>query len=171
MPQDAYIQQTINQVLLNYPFSSRIEIRDSVACHRSSLGSLRRVSMLYSDTFSRPPIAQVANTNFHCRQPWSHRNISEATHSQLHNFLSVTYTASLHHLVYMGVHGRVSGLHNTSVVTPQNIAQLEGVPICLFSCAENDVYNSEWTSTNLGEANSGVCYERQVFKARGHLDP
>lgn len=76
----------------------------------------------------------------------------------------------MHHLVYIVVHGRVSGLHTTSVVTPQNIAQLEDIPILLFSCAENDVCNSEWTATNLGEANGRVCYERQAFEARGHLD-
>lgn len=104
---------------------------------------------------------------------WSHRNLNDATHAQLENFLGGTSMRSLHHLMYMGVHGYVTDSQDTSLLTPQNIARLRGLPIFFFSGAENDVYRPECTDlsfTTLSEANGGLCYERQVFEGRGHLD-
>ncbi|KAK2609820.1 hypothetical protein N8I77_003299 [Diaporthe amygdali] len=145
-PQDGYIQQAINQALRFYPVGSRDEICNSVVCHRSSL------------VFGRL---------------WSHRNLNEATHSQLENFVGGTSMKSLHHLMYMGTHNFVTDSHDVSLVTPQNIARLKGLPIFLFSGSENAVYapeNTDLSFTTLSEANGGLCYERQVFEGRGHLD-
>lgn len=145
-PRDGYVQQAINQVLRFYPVGHRHEICNSVVCHRSSL------------VFGRL---------------WSHKGLNEATHSQLENFVGGTSMASLNHLMFQGTHDYVTDSQNENLVTPQNIARLKGLPIFLFSGAENDVYTPENTDisfTTLSEANGGGFYERQVFKGRGHLD-
>lgn len=79
----------------------------------------------------------------------------------------------LRHLTHMGCYGEVADTHGGPLVTPQNIARLKGLPIFLFSGAENDVYaahNTDVSFTTLCEINGGLCYERQVFEGRGHLD-
>ncbi|KXH33092.1 glucose-methanol-choline oxidoreductase [Colletotrichum simmondsii] len=145
-PRDGYIQQAINQLLRFYPVGHRNEICNSVVCHRSSLA------------FGRL---------------WSHKGLNEATHSQLENFVGGASMANLNHLMYQGTHEVVTDSQNESLVTPQNIARLKGLPIFLFSGSENEVYapeNTDISFTTLTEANGGVCYERQVFQNRGHLD-
>ncbi|GKT52442.1 uncharacterized protein ColSpa_12623 [Colletotrichum spaethianum] len=145
-PRDGYLQQAINQVLRFYPVGHRNEICNSVVCHRSSLvfGLL-----------------------------WSHKGLNEATHSQLENFVGGTSMTSLNHLMYQGTHEYVTDSQNENLVTPQNIARLKGLPIFFFSGTQNEVYapdNTDTSFTTLTEANGGICYERQVFKDRGHLD-
>lgn len=81
--------------------------------------------------------------------------------------------ASLNHLMFQGTHDYATDSQNENLVTPQNIARLKGLPIFLFSGADNDVYapdNTDISFTTLSEANGGGFYERQVFKGRGHLD-
>lgn len=73
----------------------------------------------------------------------------------------------------MALAGAVADAHGASLVTPQNVARLRGLPIFLFSGAEDDVYaprNTDVSFTALCEANGSLCYERQVFEGRGHLD-
>lgn len=80
---------------------------------------------------------------------------------------------NLHHMMYMGCHGFVTDSHDASLVTPQNIARLKGLPIFLFSGAEGDVYapdNTDLSFTMLSETNGSLCYRREVFEDRGHLD-
>ncbi|KAK1590288.1 glucose-methanol-choline oxidoreductase [Colletotrichum navitas] len=145
-PNDGYVQQALNQVLRFYPVGHRNEICNSVVCHRSSL------------VFGRL---------------WSHKGLNEATHSQLENFLGGMSMASLNHLMYQGTHGIVTDSQNENLVTPQNIARLKGLDIFFFSGTEDDVFapdNTDTSFTTLSEANGGVCYERQVFPDRGHMD-
>lgn len=81
--------------------------------------------------------------------------------------------ASLRHLMFQGTHEYATDSQNENLVTPQNIARLKGLPIFFFSGSENDVYapeNTDISFTTLSEANGGICYERQVFQGRGHLD-
>ncbi|OLN81041.1 Cholesterol oxidase 1 [Colletotrichum chlorophyti] len=145
-PRDGYVQQAINQLLRFYPVGHRNEICNSVVCHRSSL------------VFGRL---------------WSHKNLNEATHSQLENFLGGVAMKNLSYLMFAGTRGYVTDTTYDNLVTPQNIARLRGLPIFLFSGSENDVYapeNTDLSFTTLSEANGGLCYERQVFEGRGHLD-
>ncbi|GKT78487.1 glucose-methanol-choline oxidoreductase [Colletotrichum tofieldiae] len=145
-PRDGYLQQAINQVLRFYPVGHRNEICNSVVCHRSSL------------VFGRL---------------WSHKGLNEATHAQLENFIGGTSMASLNHLMYQGTHEYATDSQNENLVTPQNIARLKGLPIFFFSGNQNDVYapeNTDISFTTLSEANGGICYDRQVFNDRGHLD-
>ncbi|KZL72550.1 glucose-methanol-choline oxidoreductase [Colletotrichum incanum] len=145
-PRDSYLQQAINQVLRFYPVGHRNEICNSVVCHRSSL------------VFGRL---------------WSHKGLNEATHSQLENFIGGTSMASLNHLMYQGTHEYITDSQNENLVTPQNIARLKGLPIFFFSGNQNEVYapeNTDISFTTLSEANGGICYDRQVFNDRGHLD-
>ncbi|KAF6824728.1 glucose-methanol-choline oxidoreductase [Colletotrichum plurivorum] len=145
-PQDGYVQQALNQLLRFYPVGRRDEICNSVVCHRSSL------------VFGRL---------------WSHKNLNEATHSQLENFLGGTSMASLQYLMNTGTTSHVVDTQGANLVTPQNLARLRGLPIFFFSGSENSVYlpeNTDTSFTALSDANGGLYYERQVFEGRGHLD-
>ena len=75
--------------------------------------------------------------------------------------------------MYMGSKGFVADSTRVNLVTPDNIARLKDLPIFLFSGSENSVYEPENTDVSfstLSETNGGMCYERQVFDGRGHLD-
>lgn len=143
---DGIIQQVINQALRFYPVGRRDEICNSVVCHRSSL------------VFGRL---------------WSHQHLNDATHAQLENFLGGTSMKSLRHLMDSGLAGNILDSRNVELTTQGNIARLKGLPIFLFSGSENAVYdpqNTDKSFTTLSEVNGGMCYERQVFEGRGHLD-
>lgn len=82
---------------------------------------------------------------------------------------------SLAHLMSMGSRGwaTTNPPISTNLVTPYNISRLKGIPIFLFSGAENAVYAPESTDvsyTMLRDANGADDYERFVFEGRGHLD-
>jgi choline dehydrogenase-like flavoprotein len=143
---DGLLQQLLNQVLRFYPVGSSSEICKSVVCHRSELA------------FGRL---------------WSHKNLNEATHSNLSNFLGGTTMRSLAHLVKMGCNGYVMNNQFESLVTESNIARLKGIPILFFSGSENVTFSPESTSTSYFKLESTFTdgdYERVEFPGRGHLD-
>ena len=80
---------------------------------------------------------------------------------------------SLQHLMSMGTKGRVCNNAGESIVSKQNLAGLEGIPILFFSGAENAVFSPESTDMSynaLRDAFGGEDYERVVFQGKGHLD-
>jgi hypothetical protein len=74
--------------------------------------------------------------------------------------------------------GRLGYVHNndaasTSLVTPENIAKLKGIPIFFMSGSDNAVYTPESTDksyTTLINQFGSEDYERKIFADRGHLD-
>ncbi|KAH7143579.1 hypothetical protein EDB81DRAFT_947639 [Dactylonectria macrodidyma] len=145
---DGLTQRALNQLLRFYPVGDADEICKSVVCHRSSL------------VFGRL---------------WSHPKLNAATHANLHHFLGGTTMRSLSHLMEMGQADTV--LTNApalvNLVTPENLARLQGVPILFFSGEKNTVYAPESTDisyTTLCKAHGRQWYEREVFNGRGHLD-
>ncbi len=85
---------------------------------------------------------------------------------------------SLSHLMAMGAKSQAitdlsTSPGNQTLVTPENIARLRGIPILFFSGAENAVYtpeNTDMSYTTLCNAHGREWYEREVFEGRGHLD-
>ncbi|KAJ7596444.1 hypothetical protein C8J56DRAFT_917433 [Mycena floridula] len=143
---DTLGQKAINEVLRLYPVGSRREICNSVVCHRTEL------------IFGRL---------------WCHHNLNEATHTSLANFFGGISMTMLSHLTHMGRQGHVCDNQNNNLVTPENVKRLAGIPILLFSGAENVVYDPESTEMSydiLRDQLQYDDYERVVFPGKGHLD-
>ena len=73
----------------------------------------------------------------------------------------------------MGTAHRVHDNVGQNLVTVENLARLKGIPIFLFSGAENTVYSPETTEMSynvLRDALNEEDYERVVFQGKGHLD-
>lgn len=84
----------------------------------------------------------------------------------------------MHLLMQMGERGYVCANAPLfeNLVTPENIQHLKGIPIFLFSGADNKTLTPESTEKSLeqlreelGEQNGIV--QRHVFDGYGHLDP
>ncbi|KAF2458980.1 hypothetical protein BDY21DRAFT_282680 [Lineolata rhizophorae] len=145
--EDSLFQRALNQALRLYPVGYRDEICNSVVCHRCSLvfGKL-----------------------------WSHRNLNEATHSQLDRFTGGVSIKNLRHLMKMGVKGRVLDADaKDTLFTDANLERLRNIPIFFLSGVENTVYAPEATLTSyvmLRRLFGEKGYERVEFIGRGHLD-
>lgn len=62
---------------------------------------------------------------------------------------------------------------STSLVTPENINRLKGLPILFLSGTGNMVFTAENTDTSyttLCNAHGRQWYQREVFANKGHLD-
>ena len=80
---------------------------------------------------------------------------------------------ALQHIMNMGTAHRVQDNDGQNLVTEENLTRLRGIPIFLFSGAENAVYAPETTEMSfnvLREALNEEDYERVVFQGKGHLD-
>lgn len=174
---DSLLQQILNQVVRFYPVESKAEICDSVVCHRSSLVFGRLV--ICALTLITAPVIEHYQVLTLCASPfrslWTHKNLNEATHRELANFLGGTSMRSLGHLMSIGRLGHVitNPPKSINLLTPYNIARLKGIPIFFFSGADNAVYAPEATDvsyTILRDAHGPNDYERVVFERRGHLD-
>ncbi|KAI9713479.1 MAG: hypothetical protein M1820_000861 [Bogoriella megaspora] len=142
---DSYIQHLLNEVLRFYP-AGRGELCSSVTCHRSELA------------FGRL---------------WSHDRLNRSTHEQLHRFLGGTTMKSLAHLVDMGLKGYVTDTDGCELANKESLSRLAGIPIFLFSGAENAVYRPECTLTDFEELRMQFGeegYSRVQFPGHGHLD-
>jgi hypothetical protein len=145
---DTFVQRIINQALRFYPVGSARETCQSVVCHRSSL------------VFGRL---------------WTHANLNEETHANLEHFLGGTSMRSLAWLMKAGSqeHVTVNEPSSESLVTPENIHRLKGIPILFLSGTGNMVFTAENTDrsySTLCRAHGRQWYQREVFQGKGHLD-
>ncbi|KAI2894196.1 CAZyme family AA3 [Aspergillus niger] len=145
---DTYIQSLLNQALRFYPQGEVGESCRSVVCHRSEL------------VFGRL---------------WTHKNLNDATHTQLERFLGGTSMRSLQWLMESGRKENVlaNGPTFTNLVTPENLERLKGIPILFLSGTGNMVFTAENTDisyTTLCNVHGRDWYEREVFPGKGHLD-
>ncbi|EHY60577.1 hypothetical protein ABEF92_002714 [Exophiala dermatitidis] len=144
---DSLVQRLLNQVVRLYPVGSPAELCNSVVCHRSEL------------VFGRL---------------WSHKRLNSATHTNLSKFLGGTSMNSLSQLMYQGTHGEVTNNILESLVTPENLQRLRGLPILFISGSDNVVYTPENTdksyTTLTGIFGMSELYQREVFPGYGHLD-
>jgi hypothetical protein len=81
----------------------------------------------------------------------------------------------LHLLMQMGVRGYVTGNAPLfkELTTPTNIANLEGIPIMLFSGSDNHVLDPQSTDKTysiLRQRFGDGLYERHIVPGYGHLD-
>jgi cholesterol oxidase len=103
---------------------------------------------------------------------WEHRQLNDATHGTLHEWMGVANIEVIEHLADMGRRGHV-------VFADGNESDLEHLdrlafPITFLHGAENQVFvpdGSERTIRRLREANPDVRYTRHVLPGYGHLDP
>jgi hypothetical protein len=79
----------------------------------------------------------------------------------------------LNHLMFMGREGYVVDDKFQSILTPENLRRLEGIPILFIHGEENAVFNPECTMKDhnlLRERFGGDNYERVEYAGKGHLD-
>ncbi|KAL4907588.1 hypothetical protein BDW74DRAFT_176339 [Aspergillus multicolor] len=105
---------------------------------------------------------------------WNHRNLDRSIHDNIDQFFTGTFTKSLEHITRMGSAG--SCLDNTlnSLLTPENLENLRGVPILFMSGSENEVFSPETTSKDydlLRRTFGEGMYRRFLVDGYGHLDP
>jgi hypothetical protein len=138
------IQSLLDNVLRFYPLSSRSEICGSTACHRCNLA------------FGRL---------------WHHRNLNKATHDNLQHVFGGTSSTCLEHLASGGRRQTVLGNDYRSLVTEGNLERLRGIPIFLFSGADNNVFKATSTlKTDQVLKARGETVSRREFEGFGHLD-
>ncbi|KAK6342288.1 hypothetical protein TWF718_007691 [Orbilia javanica] len=145
---DTYLQRVLSQLARLYPAGDARETCSSVTCHRSEL------------IFGRL---------------WTHKNLNDATHKNIHQFLGGTSMKSLEWLLNTGRAERVmaNGSPGVDLVTHENVDRLKGVPILFLSGTGNMVFTAENTDTSyttLCNAHGRQWYEREVFPGKGHLD-
>lgn len=93
----------------------------------------------------------------------------------LEHFLGGTSMRSLAWLMNAGSeeHVTTNEPESTSLVTPENIERLKGIPILFLSGTGNMVFTAENTDrsyTTLCHAHGRNWYQREVFQGKGHLD-
>ena len=143
---DSWLQQSLNQALRFYPVGRREELCNSVCCHRCSF------------VFGRL---------------WNHKNLNEATHSQVDRFFSGVNMTWLHHAMKFGVLGNVTNDLDHDIATDDNIRRIKGIPILLFSGSDNVVLDPESTMRSydrLRKVNGPQGYRREVIEGYGHID-
>ncbi|KAK6209218.1 hypothetical protein LQW54_006538 [Pestalotiopsis sp. IQ-011] len=152
---DSYIQKALNEALRLMP-DERKEMCNNASCHRVSL------------TFGR------------C---WNHANLNEATHRQIDRFFGGVNMTLLHLLMKQGYDGGVmtNGPLFDRLDTPENVANLRGIPFLLFVGRDNAVLSPAATEktyevlcdtfgTRDTRDGDGLQYKRRVVPGYGHLD-
>ncbi|KAJ6438146.1 glucose-methanol-choline oxidoreductase [Purpureocillium lavendulum] len=152
---DSMLQRVLNQLLRFYP-QQRHEMCNNAVCLR---------------------------TTFLFGRCWSHRNLNEATHSQIDRVFGGANMTLMHLLMRMGARGVVTGNapKRESLVTPENIQRLRGVPFLLFSGMDSAVLSPaaadktyETLLATFGESagidGGGTEYRRRKLEGYGHLD-
>jgi hypothetical protein len=82
---------------------------------------------------------------------------------------------NLEQLIYMGDNGYIVDNQNRSLLTPENLERLRGIPISFIHGGENTVYSPVSTMKDYDLLlstmdNQDSLYERWVFADKGHLD-
>ncbi|GAB7327853.1 hypothetical protein MBLNU13_g11643t1 [Cladosporium sp. NU13] len=138
------LQSLLDTLLRFYPVGSREEICDSPICHRCELA------------FGRL---------------WNHRNLNKATHDNQHNIYGGMSSKCLEHLASGGRRQTVLDNDYRSLVTEENLEQLRGTPIFLFSGADNNVFKASSTLKTYRFLKArGEKVSRKEFPGFGHLD-
>ncbi|KAG5981222.1 hypothetical protein E4U55_003181 [Claviceps digitariae] len=126
--------------------------------------------------------ASCHRTTFLFGRCWNHANLNQPTHRHLDKFFgraSMTLMSLLMRMPPGGITANSPGC--TTLTTPRNIRRLRGIPIFLFSGADNDVLSPAATDKtyetltrtfglSAGMPRGGVQYRREVFAGYGHLD-
>jgi hypothetical protein len=137
------VQSALDTLLRFYPLSDRREICSSTVCHRNNLafGGL-----------------------------WSHRNINKATHDNQQCIFGGTSSTCLERLASNGTHLTLLDNDGNHLVTDENLARLRGIPIFLFSGADNNVFKPASTlKTYHFLERGGMMVRRKEFVGFGHL--
>ena len=147
-PADPFTQRTIDQALRFYPVGGVKEMCNSVVCHRASL------------VFGRL---------------YTHAYLNSDTHNTLSRLLGGISVRNYTHIASMArsASHQVTDNESVSLVTPQNLQNLKGIPILLFSGADNARWSPESTDISynaLRDALGEDMYERAVWLGKGDLD-
>ena len=147
-PADPLTQRTIDQALRFYPVGGVKEMCNSVVCHRASL------------VFGRL---------------YTHAYVNSDTHNALSRLLGGISFRNYTHIASMArsASHQVTDNENVSLVTPQNLRNLKGIPVLLFSGADNARWSPESTDISynaLRDALGEDGYERAVWLGKGDLD-
>ena len=147
-PADPFTQRTIDQALRFYPVGGVKEMCNSVVCHRASL------------VFGRL---------------YTHAYLNSDTHNTLSRLLGGISVRNYTHIASMArsASHQVTDNESVSLVTPQNLQNLKGIPILLFSGADNARWSPESTDISynaLRDALGEDGYERAVWLGKGDLD-
>ena len=138
------LQSLLDTLLRFYPVGSREEICNSPICHRCELA------------FGRL---------------WNHRNLNKATHDNQHNIYGGISSKCLEHLASGGRRQTVLDDNYRSLVTEDNLERLRGLPIFLFSGADNNVFKSTSTLKTYKFLKArGETVSWKEFPGFGHLD-
>ncbi|UNI18457.1 hypothetical protein JDV02_004725 [Purpureocillium takamizusanense] len=153
---DKRVQQVVTQLLRVYP-QERHEMCNNAVCLR---------------------------TTFLFGRCWSHRNLNEATHSQIDRVFSGAHVNLMHLLMHMGSRGAVTGNapEYELLVTPENIQRLRGIPFLLFNGADSSVLSPKAADETYNallaafgpsagvDGAAGTQYRRRSVEGYGHLD-
>ncbi|KAG9642393.1 hypothetical protein KCU64_g12174, partial [Aureobasidium melanogenum] len=140
------IQRALDVILRFYPQTDKRELCDSVVCHRCNL------------VFGRL---------------WNHANLNAATHINLHAVFGGIHTRCVQHLTTSGQQRAVLDNDCRSLVTDENLCRLRGIPVLVFSGADNDVYSPESTRETCrvleqrGQAEY-LFYQDSILSTYGH---
>jgi len=138
------VQSMLDTLLRFYPVGSRDEICNSPICHRCDLA------------FGRL---------------WDHRNLNKATHGNQHKIYGGMSSKCLEHLASGGRRQTVLDSDYRPLVTDDNLERLSGLPIFLFSGADNNVFKATSTLKTYEVLKSrGETVSRKEFPGFGHLD-
>jgi hypothetical protein len=138
------IQNALDSLLRFYPLNSRSEICSSTVCHHCNLA------------FGRL---------------WNHSNLNKAMHDNMQHVFGGTSSTCLEHLASGGRRQTVLDNDYRSLVTESNLERLRGVPIFLFSGADNNVFKASSTLKTYQVLKArGETVSRREFEGFGHLD-
>ncbi|KAF2147047.1 uncharacterized protein K452DRAFT_218057 [Aplosporella prunicola CBS 121167] len=145
-PASPPFQRLLDQLLRFYPVGARNELCNSPACHRFTLA------------YSR------------C---WNHANLNRATHRALPALLGGMHTRLIEHVMACGRANAVLDSEGHSLVTPEGLERLRGLPVILLAGAENAVYDPMGTAFDYDLLRSFFgpeLYQRHLVQEYGHLD-
>jgi hypothetical protein len=82
---------------------------------------------------------------------------------------------NLEQLTYMGSHGHIVDNKNQTLLKPENIERLRGIPIYFIHGDKNTVYDPVSTMKDYDllcskVENGEFLYKRSIFQEKGHLD-
>ncbi|KAG5912837.1 hypothetical protein E4U42_001779 [Claviceps africana] len=153
---------------------------DCAAARPRLLDSLLRACPAPSGESCRS--ASCHRTTFLFGRCWNHANLNQPTHRHVDKVLGSASMTLMRLLTRMPPAGiTANGPDRAVLTTPRNVRRLRGLPILLFSGADNDVLSPAATDKtyevltrtfglSAGMPRGGIQYRREVFAGYGHLD-